>query len=306
MKPSLPEALHFVLDDNRYVCRQDVSFQTLTSFRTGGTASFCLSPKSIEAFCEILRVLCEHKIPYLLLGHGTNVLAPDEGYEGVLLLTDELKTLTVTGNALTAEAGVMMNNAALAAAKASLSGLEFAFGIPGSVGGALAMNAGAYEHEIGELPLSIVACDQTGKLLTLSAEDCLFGYRESIFQKEKLIALSCEITLQTDDSARIRERMDDYLSRRKKSQPLEYPSAGSFFRRPPGHFAGRLIQDAALKGARVGGAQVSEKHAGFLINFDCATSNDVKALAKQVQDEVFKRFGVHLQREVKYLCEDDD
>ncbi|MBQ2253338.1 MAG: hypothetical protein II328_05070, partial [Clostridia bacterium] len=172
--------------------------------------------------------------------------------------------------------------------------------------GALAMNAGAYEHEIGELPMTVLACDRNGVLRSLRGEECRFGYRESIFQEEKLVALSCTLTLTPDDKEAIRARMDDYLARRKKSQPLEYPSAGSFFRRPTGYFAGKLIQDAGMKGARVGGAQISEKHAGFLINYDHATSADVRALGKKVQDEVQKQFGVTLQREVKYLGKDCD
>lgn len=294
------------LPQDVYVFQEDVSFSSLTSFRTGGKAAFCLSPKTAKAMADALGLLNREKIPHLLLGHGTNVLAPDEGYEGVLLLTKELKEISLSENSLTLGAGVLMNSAAAAAQTAGLSGLEFAYGIPGSVGGALAMNAGAYEHEIAELPLTVTACDREGVTRTLRGTDCAFGYRESIFQREGLTVLSCRITLKPDAPEAIRARMEDYLSRRKKSQPLEYPSAGSFFRRPPGHFAGKLIQDAGLKGARFGGAQISEKHAGFLINFDHATSADVKALGARVQNEVWEKFGVRLQREVKYLPEDYD
>lgn len=295
------------LPSDVYVFKKDVPFSTLTSFRTGGTASFCLYPKTEQALADAVRLFCENQIPYILLGHGTNVLAPDEGYcDGVLLLTSELKEISLEENRLTLGAGVLMNAAATAAMNASLSGLEFAYGIPGSVGGALAMNAGAYEHDISELPLTVLACNKQGELLTLDGKDCAFGYRESIFQTEKLIILSCTVTLQKDDKDTIRARMDDYLARRKKSQPLEYPSAGSFFRRPPGHFAGKLIQDAGLKGARIGGAQISEKHAGFLINYEHATSADVMALGEHVQKTVLDLYGVKLEREVKYLLYDDE
>ncbi|MBQ2730699.1 MAG: UDP-N-acetylmuramate dehydrogenase [Clostridia bacterium] len=294
------------LPSDEYLLKRDVPMSALTSFRTGGPAAYCLSPKTPDAFCRAIAFLTEEKIPYLLLGHGTNVLAPDEGYDSVLLLTGELKETAANGEQITLGAGVLMNSAATFAKDHALSGLEFAYGIPGSVGGALAMNAGAYEHEIGELPITVLACDRNGSLRTLTTEECRFGYRESIFQGEGLVALSCTLTLTPDDKDAIRARMDDYLARRKKSQPLEYPSAGSFFRRPTGYYAGKLIQDAGMKGARVGGAQISEKHAGFLINYDRATSADIRALGKKVQDEVQKQFGVTLQREVKYLGEEYD
>ncbi len=295
------------LPEDVYALKQDVSFSTLTSFRTGGNAAFCLAPKTTEAFKKVISLFDQEQIPYLLLGHGTNVLAPDEGYDsGVVLLTGELKQLSVTENSITLGAGVLMNTAATTALSAALSGLEFAYGIPGSVGGALAMNAGAYGHEISELPMTVLACDRSGTLITLDGAECGFGYRESIFQKMDLIALSCTPTLTPDDREKIRARMDDYLSRRKKSQPLEYPSAGSFFRRPTGYFAGKLVEDAGLKGVRVGGAQVSEKHAGFVINREQASSEDIKKLGELIQNTVKERFGVTLQREVKYLLIDDE
>lgn len=294
------------LPEEDYLVKTEVPFSALTSFRTGGPAAYCLYPKNEAAFAEALKFLAAQEIPYLLLGHGTNVLAPDEGYRSVVLLTGELRQMEITGRHLTLGAGVLMNSAATFAKEHALAGLEFAYGIPGSVGGALAMNAGAYEHEIAELPMTVTACDRQGNLLTLSGEECRFGYRESIFQEQKLVALSCTLTLCPDEKADIGARMDEYLARRKKSQPLEYPSAGSFFRRPVGHFAGKLIQDAGMKGARVGGAQISEKHAGFLINYENATSADVRALGALVQNEVKKQFGVTLCREVKYLGEDDE
>lgn len=295
------------LPEDVYALKQDVSFSALTSFRTGGIAAYCLSPKTSEAFAAVVSLFEQEQVPYLLLGHGTNVLAPDEGYDaGVVLLTSELKEISVEKNAVTLGAGVLMNAAATAALAASLSGLEFAYGIPGSVGGALAMNAGAYAHEISELPMTVLACDRSGNLITLTGKDCAFGYRESIFQEKKLIALSCTLTLAYDEQEEIRSRMDDYLSRRKKSQPLEYPSAGSFFRRPTGYFAGKLVEDAGLKGTRIGGAEVSEKHAGFVINRENATSEDVKKLGELIQKTVKEQFGVTLQREVKYLLCDDE
>lgn len=294
------------LPEDAYSLKENVPMSSLTSFRTGGDAALCLYPNTEEAFCQILAILDEVQIDFELLGHGTNVLAPDEGYDGVLLLTANLKTVYTEGNTITLGAGVLMNSAAVAAREAALSGLEFAYGIPGSVGGALAMNAGAYGHDVSELELTVFACRKNGEPLTLNGKDCAFGYRESIFQKKGLIALSCTLTLTPDSPSEIGARMDDYLARRKKSQPLEYPSAGSFFRRPPGHFAGKLIEDAGLKGARIGGAQISEKHAGFLINYSKATGADIRALGAHVQAEVLRQFGVTLEREVKYFGEDHD
>lgn len=288
------------LSEDEVLIRENVPFSALTSFRTGGNASLCLSPKSVDAFCRVLHLI-DGEFPWRLLGRGTNVLAPDEGYDGILLLTDQLNALKIDGELLYAEAGVLLNSASLAAQKASLTGLEFAYGIPGSVGGGLCMNAGAYEHSLSELKLSITACDKRGNRVTLREKDCEYGYRKSIFLEKGYLALACEMTLKSGDAAAIRAQMEEYLNRRKNSQPLEYPSAGSFFKRPAGHFAGKLIQDAGLKGLRVGGAQVSEKHAGFIINAECATSSDVKALAELVQTKVKEQFGVTLEREVQYL-----
>ena len=292
-------------DPDQYLIRENLSFASLTSFRTGGTAAFAVSPKTPEAFGKLICRLTERGEDYLLLGHGTNVLAPDEGYAGVLVLTDQLNELKITGTVLSAQAGVLLHTAAIAAQKAALSGLEFAYGIPGSVGGGLCMNAGAFEHSLGELDLRILSCDSAGRLLTLSCADCDFSYRNSIFLQKGYFALACEFHLKPGDADAIKAQMDAYLERRKQTQPLEYPSAGSFFKRPKGHFAGRLIEDAGLKGVRVGAAQVSEKHAGFLINLGGATTKDVTDLAALVQARVKEHSGVTLEREVRYLSDHD-
>lgn len=302
MQQTLTELLG-TLEAAHYTVRRAVPFSSLTSFRTGGVAAVCLSPHNEAAMAKALVALRQAGVPYVLLGHGTNVLAPDEDYDGVVLLTDRMREYSVNEHRLTLAAGLLMNAASTLACQNALSGLEFAYGIPGTTGGALCMNAGAYGHDISEVVESVCVCDRDGKRDVLSVDECGFGYRESVFPKQGLVALSCTLCLVPDETRAIRARMDDYLARRKKSQPLEFPSAGSFFRRPEGYFAGKLIEDAGLKGLTVGGAQVSEKHAGFLINRADAKSRDVRALAAQVQERVKAQFGVTLQREVRYFEE---
>lgn len=277
------------------------------SFHIGGNLPLALFPENTAALTAAVRSLRQYEIPFDILGKGSNVLFSDDGYEGAILFTDRMNGIRMEGTTITADAGVSFTALAAAAEKSGLSGLEFAYGIPGSVGGAVYMNAGAYGGEVSQvLAYSRYYDLQTDTVGEYAAETHAFGYRESIYRRERgKLILSASFALQKCDQAEIKAKMDDYMSRRKEKQPLEYPSAGSTFKRPTGLFAGKLIEDAGLKGLRVGGAQVSEKHAGFLINRDRATARDVMELVKEVQKRVNDRFGVMLEREIVYFGSDD-
>lgn len=283
---------------------ENAPLSQLTSFQTGGNCALAVFPRTAEALQSALCLLRREGVPALVLGRGSNVLAPDEGYDGVVLFTTaQNEKPSMCGNTILAPAGAALNVLALAAQEASLSGLECLYGIPGTVGGALYMNAGAYDAQFSDLVVSSEALDEQGERRVLTAAAHAFDYRESVYQHRPLTALVCTLQLRPGDKTQIRKKMDEILKKRKHSQPLEYPSAGSVFKRPAGHYAGSLIEKAGLKGVKVGAAQVSEKHAGFLINTGGATSADVKALIALVQKTVFERFGVALSRELQYLEE---
>lgn len=281
-----------------------------SSFRIGGEAAAAVFPASSRAMGALLSFLREEAIPHAVFGKGTNLLFSDAGYDGAVLFTGEMRKTAFDGNSVTAEAGVPITALASEAQKRGLSGLEFAYGIPGSVGGAVYMNAGAYGGEIASvLESSLYYDEKEGKTLRLSKEEHRFSYRESFYSlaaaKESAegspVILEASFLLTPDDPEAIRQRMEDFMRRRTEKQPLEFPSAGSTFRRPDGYFAGKLISDAGLRGCRVGGAAVSEKHAGFVINTGGATAADVKALIAHIQKTVDEKFGVRLQREVIYF-----
>jgi len=248
-----------------------------------------------------VHLLREEEVPFAVIGRGSNLLFGDGRMERALILTGGLSRLTVEGQTIRAEAGVSLAVLASAAATAGLSGLEFAGGIPGSVGGAMFMNAGAYGGAVSDVATKSLALDtDTGELLSVT--DHRFGYRQSIYgQEPRLICLSAEFSLKNGDPPKIRRAMKELARSRREKQPLEYPSAGSYFKRPDGHFAGKLIEDCGLKGFSVGGAAVSEKHAGFLINTGDATAADILALETHVRCTVWERFGVELEREVRLM-----
>ncbi len=272
-----------------------------TTFRIGGPARWMAFPKSEEELAAVLEQCAgDGEVP-LILGNGSNVLAPDEGLDRVVICTKNLTEIRAEGNRLTIGAGCTMAKAAMAALDAGLTGMEFAHGIPGTIGGGAVMNAGAYGGELKDIVTGASCLTPDGRRVTKTGEELDFGYRHSCFDGGMYVILSVTVELASGDPARIRARMDDLAARRRASQPLEYPSAGSTFKRPPGHYAGRLIEDCGLKGRRVGGAQVSEKHAGFVINRGGATCADVLALTEAVQSEVLKKFGVSLELEVKVL-----
>lgn len=272
-----------------------------TSFKTGGNADVFVNVCSTGQLSQVLKELNKQSLPFFVIGKGSNLLVSDKGIEGAVISLSGLDKITVEGDSITAEAGASLAAVCVAALKNSLTGLEALYGIPASVGGALYMNAGAYGGEISQVVESACFADENGEIGKIEVSDMCLGYRTSIFKKQKMIITSVTFKLKKGDCDEIRCAMDDFMSRRKEKQPLEYPSAGSTFKRPEGHFAGALIEKNGLKGKSVGGAKVSEKHAGFLINYDNAKSDDVKALMKIVADTVFEADGVKLEPEVIFV-----
>ena len=273
-----------------------------TTFRIGGAAELFVTATTAEQVKQIRRLCTETDTPLLILGNGSNLLVSDDGVDGVVLhVAAGDPAYTVDGNILTVTAGMSLMKLCTVAAERGLSGLEFAYGIPGTVGGGVFMNAGAYGGELKDVIRSVTAITLQGEEITLTAEEMAFGYRHSACMDRSLIVWSVTMEFQPADTAAIRAAMAEYMQRRRDKQPLEYPSAGSFFKRPEGHFAGALVEQCGLKGRTVGGAQVSEKHAGFFINRGGATCADVMQLCREVQDCVKDRFGVMLEREVQFV-----
>lgn len=273
-----------------------------TSFKIGGPADLFVRPNNLMELLSVLDILKKHKIPHFLLGAGSNLLVNDKGVRGaVIKLGDGFDYAHAKEDYILAGAGVSLAKLAAEAKNAELTGLEFASGIPGSLGGAIYMNAGAYDGEMKDVIDEVSFIDEDGTVKTISKEDCEFGYRKSIFADSTKIILSAKLTLKRGKKEKISEKMRDLNARRKEKQPLEYPSAGSTFRRPEGHFAGTLIEEAGLKGKMCGGAQVSEKHAGFIVNKENASAEDVLELIGHVQKTVFENSGVKLVPEVKII-----
>lgn len=272
-----------------------------TSFRIGGPAEVMAFPKSESELSKILKVSKELDINSVILGAGTNVLAPDEGIEGlVICLKDCMNGMeTLDGGRIRVMSGVTMSRAAVYACKLGLSGMEFAHGIPGTVGGGVYMNAGAYGGEISQICESVTVMDEWGSVQTLNREEMKFSYRHSILEETGAIVVSAVFQLTQDTPERIKGRMKELLSKRSTSQPLDLPSAGSAFKRPVGGYAAALIDQAGLKGFQVGGAAISSKHAGFAVNLGGATAEDVKNLLKQVSDRVYEATGIRLEPEIR-------
>ena len=286
--------------------RTEVLLSTLTTFKVGGACDIVIEPPTKEDLLFILDSLRSASLDFLVLGRGSNVVACDEGYPGIILhLSDTMNAISVReedgASYITAEAGASLAALSKTALANGLTGLEFASGIPGTVGGGLYMNAGAYGGELSKVLLSCEVVTSQGEVKVIPKEDLAMGYRSTRFMNEDWIILSGTFLLKKGDKEAIRDLMQDLNQRRRDKQPLEYPSAGSFFKRPEGYFAGKLIEDAGLKGTSVGGAMVSPKHAGFLINTGKASAKDVEDLMHLVQDKVAQDFGVHLEAEVKYL-----
>lgn len=272
-----------------------------TSFRAGGPADWYVAPENADELTAVCRACQKAGSRFYVIGNGSNLLVSDEGFCGVIISTEKFGKLEVTGKNLKAGAGVLLSKAASAALKAGLSGLEFAAGIPGSIGGAVVMNAGAYGSEMKDVLKSVTVLDPDGNVLTLDTKELELGYRTSIVPKKGYVVLEALFSLEFENTEIIRQKMEELAGKRKEKQPLEYPSAGSTFKRPEGYFAGRLIEDAGLKGFCVGGAAVSEKHAGFVINKDNATASDIYRLCEEVKRRVKEYSGVTLEMEVKLL-----
>lgn len=278
-----------------------------TTFRVGGPADYYVRP-SIEEIQSIITLAKRENMPYTIIGNGSNLLVKDGGIRGLVIelgLEAGMVHLKEGNNhMITAEAGVRLSALAKVAANNSLTGLEFAAGIPGTVGGAVFMNAGAYGGEIKDVIVNATVLDEDGIVRNFSKEDLDLSYRHSAISENGGIVLSASFVLQEGKSDEILAKMADFAARRKEKQPLEFPSAGSTFKRPEGYFAGKLIQDAGLAGYRVGDAQVSEKHCGFVINRGNATATEILQLISDVQEKVQKEFGVKLETEVRILGED--
>lgn len=275
-----------------------------TTFRIGGNADYFVKPGNADEVAAVIVVCREYNIPYFILGNGSNLLVSDDGYRGMIInIMDNMDSVTVDGRIITAQAGAMLVRVSVMARDNALTGLEFASGIPGTIGGAVYMNAGAYGGEMKNVVKTVRAIDEYGRIYELDSEKMDFSYRHSIVEERKLIVL--EVTLELEHGSReaIDDRMKELAEARRSKQPLEYPSAGSTFKRPEGYFAGKLIMDAGLRGYSVGGAQVAEKHCGFVINKGGATASDVVELIRDVQHDVDDKFGVTLEPEVKILGE---
>ena len=301
-KRELYEKLTSILGTDRVLA--DEPMDRHTTFRIGGPADYLVMPENAEEIRECIRICRETEIPYYIIGNGSNLLVGDGGIRGLVIeIGDGMSGVVIDGERIRAGAGTKLGYLARQAMEAGLSGLEFAGGIPGSFGGAVFMNAGAYGGEMRQVIETVDVLTKDGEELTIPAEEMDFSYRHSIVSEKGYIVLGAALKLEKKDREEILALMDDLAERRTSKQPLNYPSAGSTFKRPEGYFAGKLIQDAGLRGFRIGGAMVSEKHCGFVINAGGATAADVIALMAHIQDEVERTAGVRLEPEVRKIGE---
>lgn len=293
------------LNENMPGCfRENEPMKAHTSFRIGGPADILVIPSDANQLKKVVTEARAEGIPLTIIGNGSNILVKDKGIRGVVVkLGNALRSMECDGDKLTAEAGVSLAAIANKAAACGLTGLEFAVGIPGSLGGAVFMNAGAYDGEMCKVVAQVTVLTSDGKIEVLSNEELEFGYRHSSIQDNGAIIISVEMQLAIGDINEIRAKMADFTNRRTTKQPLDIPNAGSMFRRPPGYYAGTLIEEAGLKGYMVGDAQVSTKHAGFVVNVGNATAADVLRLIGEVQDKVYAHAGVRLEPEVRIYGE---
>ena len=289
-----------IVDEEQVLLDEPLSRHT--TFKTGGTAEYFVEIRDKEQLSEVIKYFKLIDRDYFVLGNGSNLLVSDNGYDGVIISLHKYMTdIKVEGSLVTAGAGALLSKVSKCAADAALTGLEFAAGIPGTVGGAMVMNAGAYGGEIKQVFREATIVSGDGEVMTLSPDEMGFGYRTSIFKKKPLICVQAVFELVPGNRDDIYARIDELAVQRREKQPLEYPSAGSTFKRPEGYFAGKLIMDAGLRGYQIGGARVSDKHCGFIINAGGATSADVKDLMDEVTIRVKERFDVTLEPEVIML-----
>lgn len=302
MKKEIREKFCELLGKDKVLFEEPMSSHT--TFRIGGPAEVFLMPESYEQIRSALALCREEGLPYFVLGNGSNLLVSDSGYRGVIIQMDRnMGDIELKGTEIRACAGALLSSVAAAARKASLTGFEFAGGIPGTLGGAVVMNAGAYGGEMKDVLREVTVMTKEGDIRVIPSDRLELGYRTSIIKKAGYLVLEAVISLEKGDSQAIQEKTKELASKRTEKQPLDYPSAGSTFKRPEGYFAGKLIMDSGLRGFRVGGAQVSEKHCGFVINTGGATAKDVKELMDHVIRTVKEKYNITLEPEVKFLGE---
>lgn len=300
MSASMYDYIRTIVPEERLLFHEPMSRHT--TFRVGGEAECMAVVETKEELAQLISYLGRIEQDYFVLGNGSNLLVGDKGYRGIIVkLGPRLSAVGVEKNHIAAGAGALLSKVAFAARDAGLSGLEFAAGIPGSIGGAIVMNAGAYGGEMKQVVQMVRVIDKEGEILTLDNDTMEFGYRTSIIRDRPFIVLGVVLTLTPGNKEEISARMEELMKQRKSKQPLEYPSAGSTFKRPEGYYAGKLIMDAGLRGYRIGGAQVSEKHCGFVINRGGASAADIREVIEEVQERVKDRFHVRLEREVIFL-----
>ncbi|MDN7229094.1 UDP-N-acetylmuramate dehydrogenase [Planococcus liqunii] len=297
----LSDLRRFLADDH---VKMDEPLHLHTLTRMGGPADIFVTPTTEDETAYAVKYAYENKIPLLLLGNGSNMVVRDGGVRGIVLNLKSLRTVRIDGTSVYAQGGANIKEVSKIAAANRLTGFEFACGIPGSIGGAMAMNAGAYGGEIKDIIRQATVLTREGEKLVLSKEDLELGYRKSIIIKKGYYVLSAEFALEFGKQAAIDAKMSDLTIQRETKQPLEFPSAGSVFKRPPGNFAGKLIQESGLQGKGFGGAEVSTKHAGFIVNKNNATANDYIQTIEMVKTAVFEKFGIDLELEVKIVGED--
>lgn len=300
MSASMYDYIRTIVPEERLLFHEPMNRHT--TFRVGGEAECMAVVETKEELSQLISYLGRIEQEYFVLGNGSNLLVGDKGYRGIIVkLGPRLSAVGVEKNHIAAGAGALLSKVAAAARDAGLSGLEFAAGIPGSIGGAIVMNAGAYGGEMKQVVQMVRVIDKEGEILTLDNDTMEFGYRTSIIRDRPFIVLGVVLKLTPGDKEEIGARMEELMKQRKSKQPLEYPSAGSTFKRPEGYYAGKLIMDAGLRGYRIGGAQVSEKHCGFVINRGGASAADIREVIEEVQERVKDRFHVRLEPEVIFL-----
>ena len=280
----------------------DESLKLHTTYKVGGTCKYFITPKDLEELINLVKYLKDKNIKYMILGNGSNTIFSSKEYDGVIINLTNLNSMKIEDNKIFVEAGYQLIKLSMDALNNSLSGLEFAAGIPGNIGGAIFMNAGAYKSDMSELVESVTFLDENLELQTLRKDELEFSYRKSIFQKRNCIIISTVLNLIPGDKEEIKALMDKRKARRLESQPLEYPSAGSVFRNPSEDiFAGKLIEDLGLKGYKIGGAKISEKHANFIINDGDATGEDIKALIDYIKTKVKEKYNIDLHVEQRFI-----
>lgn len=274
-----------------------------TSFKVGGPVDILIIPENVEAVVAVIKLCNKESIPYYILGKGSNLIVKDGGFRGAIIKLTKLNKIEVNGLTITVQGGADLSEVSKIALNYDLTGFEFACGIPGTVGGAVTMNAGAYNGEISQVIDKAVVVDKNGNLITMNKDELELGYRMSAVQKYGYTVLEATFNLSIGEHAKIKSRIEDLTQRREEKQPLEFPSAGSTFKRPEGYFVGKLIEECLLKGCTIGGAQVSEKHGGFIINKGDATAKDILDLIEHVQNTVKEKYGVELHPEVRIIGE---